>query len=264
MGRVSVWLKRSYIIVTSLIAIIGVLLLAITLFSHIYLRKDEEIETMLTGFYGMYVHALIPLLLSIIGVYGVCKQKKWALIVSAVGMILCSLYLIVSEIGVLAVQPELSEDLRMRYLSLLPLSNATEGDLKAVHGIEKHLQCCGLDRGYLDWGNNITESCLCTEWSINPCVALPMNSINLQSAGVQPVMIFKEPCIPHLIAHQMVVLYSCFGVMLGITLLLLLSVVLCIVILCRLDQKDDTPTVVYSPEANAGNYIILADAAANT
>nr|XP_020499702.1 tetraspanin-8-like [Labrus bergylta] len=123
-----------------------------------------------TLLYGMYTHNLIPLLFGIIGVYGVCKQKKWALIVSAVGMILCSLHLIACEIGVLAVQPKMSEDLRMRYLSWLPLSDATEDVLEVVQEVEMEFQCCGLDLGYLDWGDNITESCLCAEGSINPCV----------------------------------------------------------------------------------------------
>ncbi|KAM6961572.1 uncharacterized protein LKV04_020590 [Tautogolabrus adspersus] len=117
MGRVNVCLKRSYIIVASLVAIIGALLLALTLYSHGYLHKDEE----------------------------------------------------------------LSEDLRRNLLSVMPLSDVSGYALEAVQEIQNKL----------------------------------------------------------------------------------LSVVLCIMILCRLNQKDNTPTVVYSPEAQAGNYITLADAADN-
>lgn len=34
------------------------------------------------------------------------------------------------------------------------------------------MQCCGLDQGYLDWLDNISESCLCTEESTKPCVSV--------------------------------------------------------------------------------------------
>lgn len=44
----------------------------------------------------------------------------------------------------------------------------------------------------------------------------------------------------------------------------MLAAVLGVVILCRLSQKDETPAVVYSPEAKAGNYAVLVDAAEYT
>ena len=42
------------------------------------------------------------------------------------------------------------------------------------------------------------------------------------------------------------------------------SVALCTAILCRLNRKENIPTVVYSPEAKAGNYTILSEPAENT
>uniref|UniRef100_UPI0037E7DD60 tetraspanin-8-like n=1 Tax=Semicossyphus pulcher TaxID=241346 RepID=UPI0037E7DD60 len=261
MGRVNVCLKRSYIIVTSLIVIINALLLALTLFSHGYLHNHEEIEKFAAGLHGMYAVAIIPLLLSSFGLYGACKQKKWALIVFAVGMILSSLFMIVCEINALAAQSKMAKDLTRHYLNYLPLSNVSDDILNTFQEIQMEFQCCGLDQGYLDWGQNITKSCLCIEGSTLPCVAAPRNSIHFETDGVQPVMIYKEPCLPQLIAHHMAGLYILLGIMLGITLLWVLSVALCIVILCHLNRKEDTPTVVYSPEAKAGNYITLTDAA---
>lgn len=42
---------------------------------------SPQIERLLTGIHVMYVISLITLLLTIIGVYGACKEKQWALIV---------------------------------------------------------------------------------------------------------------------------------------------------------------------------------------
>lgn len=38
-----------------------------------------------------------------------------------------------------------------------------------------------------------------------------------------------------------------------------LSIVLCVIILCQLDRKKHTPAVAYSAEAKAGNYTTLTE-----
>uniref|UniRef100_A0A4W6D6H2 Tetraspanin n=1 Tax=Lates calcarifer TaxID=8187 RepID=A0A4W6D6H2_LATCA len=214
MGKVNVCLKRSYITVASLIGIISTLLLAITLFSHGYLHGQEEFSPQtVTGLRGMYGLSLVPLFLTIIGLFGACKMKKWALILFTVGMILISLYMFVSESIALAMRPQVTRLLRRQYLEVGPLANASETFTSRLSEAQMDLQCCGLDQGYMDWGYNIPETCLCAEHSTNPCV---------------------------------------------------LSIVLCISILCQLNRKEDTPTVVYSPEAKAGNYTTLTEPAEDT
>ncbi|KAM3588017.1 uncharacterized protein V6R79_019260 [Siganus canaliculatus] len=260
MGKVNVCLKRSYIIVTSLIAVISALLLALTLFSHGYFHEDDEIEKMITGIHTFYVFSIITIVLTIIGIYGAFKKKQWALIAFAVVMIFSSLFLLAMGIILLVALPQISETMKIMYLDMLPLTNASEQFVDGFKELQKELQCCGLNQGYLDWGYNISESCLCTEESINPCVAAPRNSSLFEHVmDDQPIMIYKDSCLPYIIMHEMTVINSTAGVLLGLLLLWVLSVVLCIMILCQLNRKEDTPTVVYSPEAKAGNYIVLTD-----
>ncbi|TKS90916.1 Tetraspanin-8 [Collichthys lucidus] len=235
MGKVNPCLKRSYVIVTCLIAIVSALLLALTLFSHGYFHEDEEMEKMITGIQAMYIISIITLLLTIMGVYGACKERQWALIVYVVGMSLSSLFMFACEIQGLAVRPQVVKDMKNQYLAMLPLDNTSEPFLDSFTDIQ--IECCGLDQGYRDWGYNISESCVCTEESTNPCVAAPRDSALYEHTfSDQPIMIYRE----------------------------VLSIVLCIVILCRLNRKEDIPPVVYSPEAKAGNYTVLADAAEYT
>ncbi|KAI3366801.1 hypothetical protein L3Q82_009464 [Scortum barcoo] len=249
-------------------------MLAITLFSHGYFHEEEEhadlvlllfspqIEHMITGIHAMYVISIITLLLTIIGTFGACKEKQWMLIVFAVGMILNSLVMIACEIQGLAVRPQAAKELKKQYLDMLPLANASEAFLDGLKEAQMELQCCGLDQGYLDWGHNISETCMCTEESTNPCVGVAAprnNALFAHTVDDQPIMIYKEPCLPYLIMHEMTTINVTLGVILGVILLWVLSVVLCIVILCRLSRKEDTPAVVYSPEAKAGNYTTLAE-----
>ncbi|XP_033987152.1 uncharacterized protein LOC117483100 [Trematomus bernacchii] len=144
------------------------------------------------GIQLMYSFSIPYLIFPIIGLYGTCKMKKWALIVSAVGMILGSLVSMAFGFRLLAVRP--------------------------------WFECCGLDQGYQDWGDNIPDSCLCTEESTNPCVAAPRNSSLFEyNDDDKPIKIYQE----------------------------IFSTVLCILILCQL--KNKVPAVVYSPEARNVN-----------
>ncbi|XP_026182515.1 tetraspanin-8-like isoform X2 [Mastacembelus armatus] len=260
MGKVNVCLKWSYIIVTSVIAITSALLLAVTLFSHGYLHEDEEIEKMLTGIHTMYIISIVTLALTILGVFGACKEKKWPLILFAVGMILTSLFMLVCEIHGLVIQPK-AEKLKKHYLNVLPRPLNSSETLEGLKDVQMEMQCCGMDQGYLDWGYNIPESCICMEESTNPCVAAPRNtSLFKDSDNDEPIMIYKEPCLQYIIQFAMSAINLALGIMLGVTLLWVLSVVLSIFILCRLNQKVDIPAVVYSPQAKAGNYTVLTDA----
>lgn len=157
-------------------------------------------------------------------------------------------------------RPQIATEMREQYLSLMPLTNASKTVIEGVNEMEAELQCCGLDQGYQDWGYNISESCLCVEDAVNPCVAAPRNSSLFESTHTEdPIMIYKEPCVTYLAAHAMFVVDVLLGVILGMLLLWISSVVLCVVILCQLNRKDETPAVVYSPQAKAGNYSILSD-----
>ncbi|CAI5635898.1 tetraspanin-6 [Oreochromis niloticus] len=255
MGRANVWLKRAFIFVISLIAIISLLLLGFSLFTHGYLHQQEEAEREIVAIHVMYVIAVVIILLAIFGAIGVWKEKRWALIVYAVGMILSSLVMLVLNIRGLASQSQVREELKKQYLNLLPLVNSTE----VLNDIQRELQCCGLE-SYQDWKFNIPNSCLCTNNSTNPCVAAPRNSSLFNSQkGDGPIMIYEKGCLPYFIETIMSVTRIGLGVTMGIMLLWMLSAVLCIAILCQLDRKKDTPAVVYSAEAKAGNYTTLTE-----
>lgn len=250
-----IWLKRSYVVVISLIAIISFLLLGISLFAHGHFHQQEEVEHEIRAIHVMYIVAVVIIVLTIFGAFGIWKEKKWALIVFAVGMILSSLYMLAANIQGLVAQPTLAEDIKKQYLSLLPLANATD----ALNEIQTELECCGLE-GYQDWKFNIPESCLCTEESTKPCVAAPRNSslVNGQKDDL-PVMIYEKGCLSYLITSVMSIFGIVLGIILGILLLWVLSIVLCIAILCQLARKKHTPAVAYSAEAKAGNYTTLTE-----
>ncbi|XP_061618313.1 tetraspanin-8-like isoform X2 [Phyllopteryx taeniolatus] len=235
MGKVNICLKRSLIIVTSLMILAGALMLAGTLFSHGHYHRDDEIEDMIVGIKVLYALSITTLVLPIIGLYGACKEKRWVLIV---------IIKIMSRF----------------YLSMQPISNASELDLRVLEETQIELGCCGVQQGYKEWGYNISKSCLCNDTS-DDCVAAPSNSSLFQLTDNKPVMIYKEPCLPLLLSHLNLAIDILVGTSAGLTSLWALSCVLSIAVLCQLKEKKDTLVVAYSREAKTGNYAVLAEPA---
>ncbi|XP_068611432.1 tetraspanin-8-like [Brachionichthys hirsutus] len=264
MGKVNVCLKRTFFAVTSLIGIVVLLLLAFTLFSHGYLLY-EEMDDMHPYIVVMYIFSILTLLLVVIGLYGAWKEKQWALILFGVGMIFSIVSMIVSELQGRTLEPNVAGELKKHYLNMLPLATASETFLDELNESQMIWHCCGVDMGYPDWGYDIPESCVCSDRSDSPCVAAPRNSSLYQhTAGDAVIAIYSEPCLPYLVTSEMMAINIGLGIFLGILLLWVTSAALCIAIICQLNRKVDTPTVVYSQEAKAGNYIVLSDAAENT
>ncbi|XP_077354813.1 tetraspanin-8-like isoform X2 [Festucalex cinctus] len=214
MGKVNIWLKRSFIIATSLMTIIGAIMLAGTLFSHGHFSRDEQIEHMIVGINVMYTVSITILVLPIIGLYGACKEKRWVLIVFTVGMILCSLFVLYMAVNLLIMRSVIVNLVSGLYLHMQPISNASEVDLVVLQETQTELECCGVQQGYVEWGYNISESCLCNDTLAN-CVAAPRNS-SLFRENTQ-VMIYKEPCLPVFISHLNVAINMVVGISMGLT-----------------------------------------------
>ncbi|XP_030576537.1 tetraspanin-6-like [Archocentrus centrarchus] len=239
MGRLHIGLKRSYIVVLSLTGIISLLLLGLTLLSHGNIHQQDKAEYALSGIYFMYIISVVIIALTIFGAFGVWKEKKWALTVFVVGMILSSLLMLVVNITGLVAQPKLAENTEKHYRNLLPLVNATQD----LNKLQTELMCCGIE-GYQDWKSNIPESCLCTDEAINPCVAAPRNSSLFKGQKDDlHVMIYEKGCLMYLIKAMKSAFRMLFGMTLGFLLLWVLSIVLCIAILCQLDRNKDNSAV---------------------
>uniref|UniRef100_A0A8C8DPA8 Tetraspanin n=1 Tax=Oryzias sinensis TaxID=183150 RepID=A0A8C8DPA8_9TELE len=262
MGTVSIWLKRSYVGLTCFIMITCLVLCGFTLFSHGVMSREEEIDASSStaiAVHMFYIFYAASFLFSIFGLFGICKKKTWALIVFTVGIIICSLASLLVATVLMIGQSMFPHFIKEEYLSMLPLANATESAKDHLDHLQNVYECCGIQQGYTEWMEDIPRSCLCIVESTYPCVATPRNSTIYEDTD-PPMMIYAQPCLPILLEGVDEAIKGTIGLIVGITLLWGLSVVLCIVILCRMNRKEETPTVVYSKEAKAGNYSSLTEA----
>ncbi|KAK5621079.1 hypothetical protein CRENBAI_014300 [Crenichthys baileyi] len=122
-------------------------------------------------------------------------------------------------------------------------------DILELDYAQSEFHCCGLERSR-DW-ENIPESCKCDEDSIDLCVDASRHISNLNNLfNTRPKRSYAKVTIK-IFVSRISKLQSCSKI---------LSIGLSIALLCQMNKKVDTPNVVYSPEAEAGNYSSLTEA----
>ncbi|XP_036812762.1 tetraspanin-8 [Oncorhynchus mykiss] len=264
MGRINIWVKRAFICVCVLIGIISTLLLAITLFGHGHFHQSEEIDKMLPGIAVLYVLDAATLALSIFGVYGARKEKKWAVILFSVGMSLASLYLFVNCVKGYQAKHEMEELSRKEDLAMMPLSGAKQNDIEQMYYFQANFKCCGLVQGYQDWGTDIPLSCLCSDEDSTDfkCVARGNNTrfvIHYPNSDMsedddhkglmdEHMLVYKEPCLPILIPFMGYAISLMIGTLVALNALWDVGVALAITILCQMRRKVDVPPVIFTSQ----------------
>ncbi|XP_070996827.1 tetraspanin-8-like isoform X2 [Oncorhynchus clarkii lewisi] len=263
MGTIHICVKRTFIFICVLIGIISTLLLAITLFGHGHFHQSEEIE-ILPGIVVLYVLEAATLVLSIFGVYGARKEKKWTVVLFSVGMSLASLYLFVECVNGYQSKHEMEELTREEHLAMMPLSGANQTDLEGLYNMQTNLKCCGLVQGYQDWGTDIPLSCLCSDEDSTDfkCVAPGNNTrfvIHYPNSDMsedddhkgemdEHMLVYKEPCLPILIPFMGYAISLMIGTLVALTALWDVGVALAITILCQMRRKVDVPPVIFTSQ----------------
>ncbi|CAL8318547.1 unnamed protein product [Lota lota] len=261
MSKVNPCLKRGFIILTCLIGLVSGLAFGFTLFGHGYFHSTDEIEDMIVTIRVMYAVATATLLLAAVGVYGAAKDKSWLLIIFSTGMSLTILFVTFDIMAILVFKNEATDFVMKHHREqwLTPLDTANATNIGSLKELQEHLMCCGVEKGYQDWGDHIHQSCVCAE-DVTECIPAPTNSsLYEENMSGETIMIYKPPCLPALINY----IRHLFGILIAIlsTVLIFLSasVLLAICILVQLRRKVDVPPVHYSAEAKAGNYASLGE-----
>uniref|UniRef100_A0A8C7PB16 Tetraspanin n=1 Tax=Oncorhynchus mykiss TaxID=8022 RepID=A0A8C7PB16_ONCMY len=214
-------------------------------------HQSEEIDKMLPGIAVLYVLDAATLALSIFGVYGARKEKKWAVILFSVGMSLASLYLFVNCVKGYQAKHEMEELSRKEDLAMMPLSGAKQNDIEQMYYFQANLKCCGLVQGYQDWGTDIPLSCLCSDEDSTDfkCVARGNNTrfvIHYPNSDMsdddhkglmdEHILIYKDDL--HLMIGTLAALNALWDV----------GVALAITILCQMRRKVDVPPVIFTSQ----------------
>nr|XP_043878269.1 tetraspanin-8-like isoform X1 [Solea senegalensis] len=140
----------------------------------------------------MYVIEIGCLLLSVLGVFGACKGKRWCLILYATGMAAASQTIIVrTALSYQEIYEKrvIREESKLR--AMMPLTGTSKANRTLLYSIQEEFECCGLIDGYKDWGSFIPASCNCQ---------YPGKCIRLRGSATLGApknhYVYREPCLP--------------------------------------------------------------------
>ncbi|XP_047431500.1 tetraspanin-8-like isoform X2 [Mugil cephalus] len=174
-------LKRPFIFVNSVHMALCFFMLTMAIAWH-----RDPIQT------GKIVSSVsVMAMLSVIGVIGACRGKRWCLILYASGMAIASQTIIVrTALSYQDVYERVARE-EAKLLSMMPLSGISKANRTLLYRIQEEFECCGLIEGYKDWGASIPASCNCQY--PGKCIRL-RGSATLGAPKNQYV--YQEPCLP--------------------------------------------------------------------
>ncbi|XP_063061512.1 tetraspanin-8-like [Engraulis encrasicolus] len=244
-------LKKAFIVVDVIIGVLGTIWLVLSLFFHGAYHGDPKNDAFfgLQTFSVMYAIGIGIMTLAAMALYGVMKQKQWALIVFCVGMCVVTLLFLVVGIPS-AVAADHTEVFLSEAFDETPLKDASEQTRQDFEEYQTMFQCCGFENGHSDWGDSIPKSCICSApESTTQCVDVTI--------GQEKVSVYDQTCYPYLVELFRIIFQVLAGVSFSYVISVAFGLTLAIAILCQMRRKTITPPVTFTTHSSDSKYTEL-------
>ncbi|KAI1887954.1 hypothetical protein AGOR_G00180060 [Albula goreensis] len=257
-------LKRLCITFSVIYGILGVFFLFSGIIVSSY--KTEELQFDSETNFGITICCVFGsfmILLALLGSFGAYKEKKWALGVYNV-------FLVLQAVGCFKVLPSLSSvqtEVNTGVLNdFTPLNQAKGHIQKAVNKMQTVAECCGI-WGYEDWGDSIPQSCHCPpdyENKASKChhVKPPSKDTwSWQRGYGKPegpkVEVYKQPCGPIILNYMEMGIKYGVGLFITITLVVTISAMLHLLMCCHIKEPTPSSPVASGEDPKPPAYTVL-------
>ncbi|XP_053199996.1 tetraspanin-8-like [Scomber japonicus] len=244
MAGIDPCLKKTFTIFNVFFAIIGAIIIALTLLCQILTSANgDELEGRTYSIIALYVMGVITMSIAILGACGAHKESKVCLIVFLICMVIGSLLMLRTGVPIAVARPRLEGLMEEKFRQLLPLDKASEDVKDMADSLQTHLQCCGLF-SYQDWERNIPDSCHCNEEEEMEglCQTESMYKVLMQ----QKSSIFSRPCFPIMMHYVLMIVDIMIGVVFSLAVLALLGMILSSIMIHQMRYRA-SPTMVVVP-----------------
>lgn len=227
-------LKRPFIFANSVHMALCFFMLTMTVAWHRDLLQTGKMVSSVSVVM-MYIIEIGCLLLSVLGVFGAFKEKRWCLILYAAGMAAASQTIIVKT--ALSYQDIYEKRVvreESKLLSMMPLSTTSKANKTLLYNIQQEFECCGLIEGYKDWGSSIPPSCNCQY--PGKCIRL-RGSATLGAPKNQYV--YQEPCLPIYLSELKLAFTLAMGIQFGSGVFWVVLLVMSIKLMDQIRRKQE-------------------------
>ncbi|XP_041637102.1 tetraspanin-8-like [Cheilinus undulatus] len=234
-------LKRPFIFANAVHMALCFFMLTMTVAWHRDLIETGKLVSS-TSVVIMYVMEIGCLLLSVLGVFGACKGKRWCLILYAAGMAAASQTIIVrTALSYQDVYEKRVAREEAKLLSMMPLSGTSKANRTLLYSIQEEFECCGLIEGYKDWGSSIPPSCNCHY--PGKCIRL-RGSATLGAPKNQYV--YQEPCLPIYVSELKLAFSLAMGIQFGSAVFWVVLLVMSIKLMGQIRRKQEFMALLQS------------------
>ncbi|KAM9328793.1 tetraspanin-8-like [Pholidichthys leucotaenia] len=190
----------------------------------------------------MYIIEIGCLLLSVLGVYGAFKGKRWCLILYAAGMAAASQTIIIrTALSYQDIYEKRVVHEESKLLSMMPLTTTSKANRTLLYSIQKEFECCGLIEGYKDWGPSIPSSCDCHY----PGKCIRLRGIATLGAPKNQY-VYREPCLPIYVSELKLAFSLAMGIQFGSGVFWVVLLVMSIKLMDQIRRKQEFMALLQS------------------
>ncbi|XP_011489347.1 tetraspanin-8 [Oryzias latipes] len=227
-------LKRPFIFANAVHMALCFFMLRMTVVWHRDLIQNGKVVSGVS-IVTMYVMEVGCLLLSVIGVFGACKGKRWCLILYAAGMAAASQTIIIrTALSYQDVYEKRVVREESKLLAMMPLSATSKANRTLLYSIQEEFECCGLVDGYKDWGSSIPPSCNCQ---------YPGKCIRLRGSATigapKNQYIYRESCLPIYVSELKLAFSLVMAIQFGSGIFWIILLVMSIKLMGQIKRKQD-------------------------
>lgn len=245
-------LRRAFSTLDVVLTILGAFILAFALFQHGVLHNEQKVEEFHVVVISVYAIGAAIAAGATLGLYGVRKEKQWALIVSSAGLMIVSLFLLLISIATAIEANKVEEYIEESY-KLDRLHEASEERQHDVEEWQTMLQCCGLHNGFRDWHGHHPESCLCPEKPDSSIKCVTASFINGTTTIEEQV--YEQTCVPLMVGFMRRAFNIFLTLLFGLCILLVAATALTIALLYQMRKKAvNNTSVVFKLTPSGSTY----------
>ncbi|XP_075456354.1 tetraspanin-8 [Ascaphus truei] len=205
MAGVNKCLKYSMFIFNFLFWVCGCIILGVSIWLRVSKDAQKELGLQDGGFLSavdlMIAVGAIIMVLGFLGCCGAIKESGCLLLLFFIGLFLILVLQITAGVLGVVYKPKIEQQLNITFHELLPLSTQPEPFKESLYILQQENKCCGLVKGYSDWGNIIPQSCNCVP--PNDCTTVSGRPVYKEACGTSIVDYFKN--------HLIIIIGIAFG-----------------------------------------------------
>ncbi|XP_023682308.1 tetraspanin-8 [Paramormyrops kingsleyae] len=222
-------IKYSLFFFNLLFWVSGCVILGVSVYLKV-IKDGNEITSV--SFLGTLLLIAVGVIIMIFGFLGCCgaiRESRCMLLLFFIGLL--AIFSLLLTAGILGVT---EKDKGMNWIKeklekLKPLENMTDSVQTDLQAVQEKGKCCGLFKGYHDWGTKtVPNSCDCKEKSYG-CVNVS-----------EQRMVYRTPCVEFVQTFFKQHLAVVLGVAFAIAILMLFGMTFAMTLCCQIGKKEAT------------------------